>query len=142
MVENDHVKTGQGEASSPPIYVEFKHFYRSARRSTKRTYENMQVPNTRTCRLVKRPRLVVDECFTDTLCTNGPSKEPATTSGTPSETTGERPTKNPTNASVTGVPAPAKPTSNKQSVDCLNIAEAPESSGTADVSTSTIHGRT
>lgn len=102
MVGNYRVETGQEEQASLPNSVEFKHLRRSARLPSKRAYENMQMPNTRTGRLVKRPRLAANESFNDILPTNGPSKEPVT-DGSTSETLGEAP-EAPSESSTTALP--------------------------------------
>jgi hypothetical protein len=104
----------------------------------------MQVPNIRTGRLVKRPRLAADGGFTDILPTNGPSKEPATdgsTSETPSEAP-EAPNESPTTASATCTSTMGGPTIGKSSIDCLNTVEAPKSFGADDLPTSAIHIQT
>jgi hypothetical protein len=120
-----------------PISVEFKHLRRSVRLPPKKNLREY----TRTGRMMKRPRLAADESFNDILSTNGPSKEPATagsTSETPSEAP-EAPSESPTTASATGTSTMSQPTIDKSSIDCLNIAEAPKSSGTDDLPTSAIH---
>jgi hypothetical protein len=54
MVQNFDIETGQEETSSLPIHVQYRPLRRSDRLSPeKRTYENMQAPNTRTSRLAK-----------------------------------------------------------------------------------------
>jgi hypothetical protein len=55
IVQNYHVEIGQGEASSLPICVEFKHLRRSNRLPpTKRDYRKMQSPSSGTGRLPKK----------------------------------------------------------------------------------------
>ena len=77
IVQNYHVEIGQGEASSLPICVEFKHLRRSSR-ATKRDYGKMQGPNTGPSRFAKKPKLPDDECLTDTLPPDRPFEQPAT----------------------------------------------------------------
>src|SRR5258706_1126914 len=99
MVQNYHVEIGQGDASSLPICIEFKHLRRSSRLPrAKRNYGTMQGPNTRTGRLAKKPKLPDDECLSDALPTDGPLKEPATdgfTNETPTEPYVEHPSEHP-----------------------------------------------
>jgi len=78
MVRDYHVEIGQDEASSLPICVEFKHRRSGRVAPTKRTYEKMQGTSNRTGRLVKKPKLEVDNLVTDAMPTNGASKELAT----------------------------------------------------------------
>jgi hypothetical protein len=138
MVQNYLVEIGQGEASSLPICVEFKHLRRSSRLPpTKRNYRKMQGPNTGTGRLPKKLKLADNECLTDSLPTEGPFKEPATdgsTSETPTEPFGEHPSETPTNASAT-----SEPTIDKSSVNCPDTAEAPDSFDTDNLPTSAIY---
>jgi hypothetical protein len=70
IVQNYHVEIGQGEASSLPICVEFKHLCRSSRLPpTKKDYQKMQGPSTRTGRLPKKLKLADNECLTISLPT-------------------------------------------------------------------------
>jgi hypothetical protein len=135
MVRDYHVETGQDEASSLPICVEFKHLRRSGRVvPTKRTYEKMQGTSNRTGRLVKKPKLAVNSLVTDAMFTNGASKEPAT-----DESTSETPNETSTNPSATSTPATGEPPIDKSYIDSPNTIEAPKSPGTADLPTSATH---
>ncbi|KFZ16980.1 hypothetical protein V502_04811 [Pseudogymnoascus sp. VKM F-4520 (FW-2644)] len=136
---NEHVdQTSQGEAASLPICVEFKHLRRSSRLpAEKRKYEKMQG----TGGLAKKPKLRGDECHTDTLATDGPLKKPAadcSTSGTPTETHSEHLSETFTNTSATSTLGTSEPTTDKSSVECSDIAEALDSSGTYDLPTPAI----
>ena len=139
MVQNYHVEIGQGETSSLPICVEFKHLRRSSRLpSTKRNYGKMQGSNIGTGRLAKKPKLADD----DTLPTAGPFKVPATDGSTnenPTEPLSEHPSETPTNASATSTPSTSEPTIDKSSADCPDTVEALDSSGTDDLPTSATH---
>lgn len=134
IVQNYHIEIGQGEASSLPICVEFKHLRRSNRLPpTKRDYRKMQSPSSGTGRLPKKLKLADNDCLTDSLPTEGLFNEPATdgsTGETPTEPFSEHPSKTPTNASATGTPATSEPANDKSSANCTNTAEALDFSGT------------
>jgi hypothetical protein len=85
--------------------------------------------NTRSGRLVKKPKLAIDNVVTDALPTNGASKDPATDDST-SETSSETPT----NPSAT-----SEPTIDKSYIDNPNIVGAPKSSSAADLPMSATH---
>ena len=135
MVRDYHVEIGRDEASSLPICVEFKHLRRSGLVApTKRTYEKMQGTSNRTGRLVKKPKLAVDNLVTDALFTNGISKEPAT-----DESSSETRSETPTNPSATGKPATNELSIDKSYIDSPNTVEAPKSPSAADLPTSATH---
>jgi hypothetical protein len=70
---------GDGEDTSRPICVEFKHLRRSRRLAPKkRTYEKMQGTSNRTSGLAKKPKLADDNLATDALSTDGTREEPIT----------------------------------------------------------------
>jgi len=92
--------------------------------------------NTRNGRLMKKPKLTVDNLVTDALPTNGTSKQPAT-----DESSSETPSETPTNPSATSKPATSKPTIDKSYIDNSNIVEAPKSFSEADLPVSAIHIR-
>lgn len=134
MVRNYHAEIDQGEASSLPICVEFKHLRRSRRLpAEKRKYKKMQGAG----RLAKRPKLPNDKCPTDTLPTDGSLDVPVadrSTSGTSTETHSEHLSEMseiPTNTSATCTLGTSEPT-----VECPNTAEVLHPSGTYDLPTS------
>jgi hypothetical protein len=140
MVQNYHVEIGQGEASLPPICVEFKHLRRSSR-TTKRSYGKMQSADTGTSRRTKKPKPPGDECLTDTLPTDKPLKEPATddfTNNCPTELQDE-PSNDHLRATPTNTAAINTSVTNEPTVDYPDIAEALESSGMDDLPISTTH---
>jgi hypothetical protein len=143
MVQNYHVETGKGEASSFLICVEFKHLRRSSRLPpTKRDYRKMQSLSTGTGRLPKKLKLADNDRPTDSLPTKGLFNEPATdgsTGETPTEPLSEHPSETPTNASATGTSATSELAIDKSSANCTDTAEALDFPGMDDLPTSAIN---
>jgi hypothetical protein len=137
IVQNYHVEIGggDGEDTSRPICVEFKHLRRSRRLApTKRTYEKMQGTSNRTGGLAKKPKLAVDNLATDALPMEGTPEEPVT-----DDSMSEPPGETSTNISATGTPATSEPTIDKSYIESPNTVETPKSFGAADLPISPTH---